>query len=303
MNAFLFHRRVHPQWLAALRIGTGIILLVAHVAQFADLESLYGRTALVDRSLLTVAAESPFLLSFQPIIHSYGYLLLCVLLCLGAGTRLAAALLLLQHTNLYTALPQLSYGFDYFCVTALFYCVVFPAGHYQSVDRALFHRQPSRWVTPSLRLLQLHLCIVYFFAGALKAMGPTWYNGEAVWKAYQLPAFSGWGHVDVGGLGHYPYGWAAMGCLFIVVEMAYPICMWIACIRPYWLLATIGLHTGIAIFMGLYEFSAMMILLNGCAFQLPYQSVKRNALPGVSKPAPGFACVSRKGSRDLDNPI
>ena len=206
-----------------------------------------------------------------------------------------AALLLLQHANLYTALPQLSYGFDYFCVSALFYCFVFPTHRYCSVDRAVFRLQPSRWVTPSLRVLQLHLCVVYFFAGTLKALGPTWHNGEAVWKAYQLPAFSGWGYVDVGWLGQYPLAWTVLGWAVVIIETAYPIVMWVERIRPYWLLATIGLHAGIAVFMGLYEFSAMMILLNLCAFQLPYSSFNRAASPGVSKPASGFACVAPKG--------
>lgn len=295
MNTFFFHRTVHPQWLAALRIGTGAILLLSHLAQFADLGHLYGPGALVGHELLVIAAEAPIVLPYQPALHSYFYLLLCVLLCVGAGTRLAAATLLLQYTSLYTALPQLSYGFDYFCVSALFYCLVFPTGHYCGIDRIVFRLRPSRWVTPSLRVLQLHLCIVYFFAGWLKAIGPMWRNGDAIWTAYQLPAFSGWGHVDLAWLGHYPFFWAVLGWAVIVVETAYPLCMWFARVRPYWLLSTIGLHAGIAIFMGLYEFSAIMILLNICAFQLPYQPFKRTASPGVSKPAPGFACVARKG--------
>jgi len=146
--------------------------------------------------------------------------------------------------------------------------------------------------------LQLHLCVVYFFAGSLKAMGSTWYNGEAVWKAYQLPTFSGWGHADMTWLGQYTLFWAVLGWAVVLVETAYPICMWITRVRPYWLLAVIGMHTGIAVVMGLYEFSAMMILLNSCAFQLPYQSFNRAALPGVSKPASGFARVMRKGGRN-----
>ncbi len=290
MNTFFFHRTVHPQWLVALRVGTGGILLLAHLAQLADLPQLYGATPLVGHELLAVAAEVPLVLPYQPAVHSYLHLALCVLLCIGAGTRVVAALLLLQHASLYTALPQFSYGFDYFCVSALFYCLIFPTGHYYSVDRIVFHLSPSRWVTPSLRVLQLHLCVVYCFAGWLKAIGPTWRNGDAVWKAYQLPAFAGWGHLDLAWLGNYPIFWAILGWAVIVVETAYPLCMWLARLRPYWLLATVGLHAGIAIFMGLYEFSAMMILLNLCAFQLPYRPFNRIASLGVSKPAPSFAC-------------
>ena len=268
--------------------------MLAHLAQLADLGQLYGPGSIAPKELLVVAAEAPIAFGERGLAFPIGYAVVCLLLTAGIFTRVSALLLLLQHVGLYTAVQQLSYGFDYFCVSALFYCLIFPVDRHGSVDRQLFALRPSRWVTPSLRVLQLHLCIVYFFAGLLKACGPTWHDGEALWKAYQLPAFAGWGHIDITWLGHYPFLWAVLGWLVILLETAYPVAVWMGRIRPYWLLGIITLHAGIAIFMGLYEFSAMMILLNICAFQLPYQSINRTALPALSKPGAGFACVLNK---------
>lgn len=295
MNAFFCHTAHNPSWLPALRIGTGLILLCAYGSQLADMPMLYGTQPFIPTDLLTVVDEVPFVLHHRSGTSTILYGSLCALLCLGLCTRLVATLLLLQHTLLYTALPQLSYGFDYFCVNALFYCAVFPADRYYSVDRKLPALPPSRWTTPSLRTLQLHLCIVYFFAGALKAVGTTWHNGEAIWRAYQLPVFTGVGYVDPGWSSAYPAFWAVLGWGVIVIETAYPAMVWIERIRPYWLVATVALHSGIALVMGLYAFSAIMILLNLCAFHLPYQSSSLRGVRGTSKPAstPNAGC--RKG--------
>src|SRR5690606_24525581 len=34
----------------------------------------------------------------------------------------------------------------------------------------------------ALRLIQVHYCIIYFFAGVSKLQGRTWWTGEALWR-------------------------------------------------------------------------------------------------------------------------
>ena len=36
----------------------------------------------------------------------------------------------------------------------------------------------------ALRLIQVHMCIIYFFAGISKLQGAPWWNGEAMWLAF-----------------------------------------------------------------------------------------------------------------------
>src|SRR5690606_28036872 len=105
-----------------------------------------------------------------------GYAILCLFLIGQVLPRLAATTLLLLHYHLFIQPTLLSYGFDYLCATALFYCAVTPS-------------QPSSRLP--LRTIQVSLCVIYFSAGLAKAMGTSWWTGEAVWKAATLPGFEG----------------------------------------------------------------------------------------------------------------
>jgi hypothetical protein len=45
--------------------------------------------------------------------------------------------------------------------------------------------------------------------------------------------------------------------------------IWLRSLRPWWVAATVGLHLGIGVTMGLWMFSVMMILMTMSAFGLP----------------------------------
>src|SRR6516165_9652918 len=59
-------------------------------------------------------------------------------------------------------------------------------------------------------------------------------------------------------------GWGTL-----VVEIGYPFFMCQRRTRKVWGFATIGLHVGIALCMGLVFFSSVMMLLTGCLFLIP----------------------------------
>jgi hypothetical protein len=59
-------------------------------------------------------------------------------------------------------------------------------------------------------------------------------------------------------------GWSTL-----VVEVGYVFFMWPRSTRKLWCIATIGLHLGIGLFMGLVFFSSVMILLTVCLFLIP----------------------------------
>jgi len=56
----------------------------------------------------------------------------------------------------------------------------------------------------------------------------------------------------------------------IIVEMFYPLFINIHKTRKAWLIATIGFHVMIAFFMGLYFFSAMMIIFSVTTYYIPF---------------------------------
>ena len=78
-------------------------------------------------------------------------------------------------------------------------------------------------------------------------------------------------------------GWGTL-----VVEIGYAFFIWPRRTRKVWCIATIGLHLGMALFMGLVFFSSVMILLTGCLFlipeKIPEDIQEQPAAPGRRQP-------------------
>lgn len=261
IHRFFFSATFPPGWLPLLRCGTGILLLLTGIQLWPDFDILYGPGSIVDHRLLRVGGDSFLPMGGTSRGYLAAYIVCCALLVWGRWARLWAILLCFLHHQLYTAQPAFSYGFDYIAASALFYCAWFPVGNPE-----------SRWATPCLRVLQLHLCLIYFFGGLDKIIGPTWHNGEALWKAIHLPDLNGAWRPDTALLAQHPTVLALLGWMVILLEVAYPAVIWLRRLRAPWLCGIIGVHAGIALFMGLYHFSAVMMVLNLCAFYLPYRN-------------------------------
>ena len=270
------HESVNPRWLAAFRIGIGLVLAASFISLWPDFDRLYtsGHRALADNGLLD-ALYPDLPLSVQVGLEGWvvyiGYPLLCLFVAAGLFTRPSALLLLALHGFLFLDRPYFSYGFDYLASSMLLYCVVFPVHRYRSLDRLIFRPRSRGYTTPYLRCLQLHACMMYFFAGAGKGAGHTWHNGEALWKALQQPGFANPLRDVMDGLAAYPYLWVAAGWTVIVLEMGYPLFIWLRPTRRPWLCGVIGLHIGIALLLGLYAFSALLVVINLAAFYYPYR--------------------------------
>jgi hypothetical protein len=129
--------------------------------------------------------------------------------------------------------------------------------------------------------MQFHLCVIYLAAGLDKAMGRQWWNGEAIWQTVSQPIFSTF---DLSWLAR--PSWIPMfaGWSTLVVEIGYVFFIWPRRTRKVWCFATIGLHLGVGLFMGLVFFSSVMILLTVCSFLIP-EGVPDRIPEGVPKRA------------------
>lgn len=123
--------------------------------------------------------------------------------------------------------------------------------------------------------MQIHLCVIYLAAGLDKAMGRQWWNGEAIWQVVSQPAFRTF---DLGSLARHPSIPTLAGWVTLVVEIGYAFLIWPRRTRRAWSIAAIGLHLGVALFMGLVFFSGVMILLTCCLFLIP-EHVQERAQP------------------------
>lgn len=286
LQYFLVDQPVTLRYLAFLRVSTGLILILALVSLLPDADLLLSPDGVVNHALLAV--------HHRPVVPSYAtmvtdlslsaagtalvlhgaltlYLLLCLLLAVGYRSRVVAGVLMIHHTLLFTAQPAFSYGFDYVGSMALFYCMLMPP------------RPNSQWARPFLRMLQAHLCIAYLFSGLEKLLGHTWRNGEALYKALSLPHAQALLPLDPALFGQSSAVFVMGGWLVIVLELGYPIGIWWYRTRLAWLYGIIGLHIGIALLMGLYHFSALMIALNIAAFYFDPPAGRRRQ-PRTSTP-------------------
>lgn len=193
------------------------------------------------------------------------YVIAVLLLLAGWQTRIAAIFAWLLHMILNSTGHLMAYGVETFTHIALFYCMVLPTGASLSLDRkkGKYRKLPPYLITLSIRLIQLHLCIMYCASGIEKALGEQWWNGEAVWRSLQQDQFR---QFDTGWMAYTPVIPKLLGWITLVTEIAYPAGIYWNPTKKIWLAAITGMHLFILIFLGLYLFGALMILLNLAAF-------------------------------------
>ncbi len=113
------------------------------------------------------------------------------------------------------------------------------------------------------RVLEIHLCIIYFFGGIVKLVGPGWWNGDSLWRALTHPPFN---VIPPELLVQCRHFFPFLGISVWVIEITYPVFIWSKKTRNVWLVLIIGMHIAIGMTMGMYLFAFIMIVLNLAAF-------------------------------------
>ncbi len=275
---FLRPHRGEP--LAALRIVLGLAMLTEAARVYPYLGDLYGQYGLFQADLmerLTGAALPGWLLklgmgpeSFLPLLRGFflAYLASAVFFTLGLFTRTATVLVWLSQMILVNCGAFSSYGVDRYFVNFAFLMIFFPAGNVWSLDR-LRARRPAEALAAcriGLRLLQLFLLIAYVDAGLSKAHGADWWSGEALWRALNQPEFR---RADFLWLAAVPWLPRILGVGTFLAEALYCVGVWIPRLGVLWVLAMIGMHLGIAAFMGLTLFGCTLAAANAALFLVP----------------------------------
>jgi vitamin K-dependent gamma-carboxylase-like protein len=263
--------------LAVFRIGIAFILLVHACVTAGNSHYFYEPLGIVQEPLANelVHPSLPSLNFFLDALSRLGisqslgfrivfmaYVLALNGLLWGWHTRIAALVSWLLFLTLKTAGNAGAYGVFEFAHIALFYCVVMPVGHFWSLDQRQRLSNPTASSRLALRVLQMHLCIVYLASGLEKASGIQWWNGEAMWRAVMRPS----GPFDFSWLASFPLIATVAGLLTLIIETGYAFLIWPQRTRHLWILLTVGMHVGIAIMLGLYFFSAVMIVFTVSAF-------------------------------------
>ncbi|OZI07714.1 hypothetical protein BWI93_13190 [Siphonobacter sp. BAB-5385] len=278
---FFIARKEDRDFLYYFRMAIGIFCLLHFASYLSDFESIYVNNSIVPQDIMDIQRpwfvpniastldyiSSSLHLSKELLLHTFlgYYMLLCVCLATGLFSRFTAINLLILHLVIVKGSSVYSYGVDYFTSIALFYCVIFPVGHSKSLDRLLFNYESVN-PSPYRKILQLHLCIVYFASGVEKIIGDNWRNGESIWKSLHLPGFTSAVSMDYEFLSTLPMLALIIGWSVVLIELLYPLFIWKQPYRNIGLLLVCSMHLGILLCLGLYYFSSLMIILNLTAF-------------------------------------
>lgn len=287
-----------PRPIGALRIAIAACLLLQASLIWGDLFNMYGQSGILQGTLNEWMRGS-----FLPGVNDLGkslvrfgipesqtilglaltYLVSVTLLLLGYHTRAAAIVAFLTHTLFLTA-QTTSYGVDSFAHVFLFYLAVMPSGNALSLDclAGRASSEPTPEARVSLRVLQIQLCIVYFFSGVEKMAGEQWWNGEAIFRSLMLPLYS---QRDFSWLANFPLLAKVLCWGTLFVETGYPLGIWSRKTRPVWIAMTVGLHVGIIVFLGLGLFGLVMTLLTLTIFGVSAAVAKRDVFSRVPVPA------------------
>ncbi|MHC4880035.1 MAG: HTTM domain-containing protein [Planctomycetota bacterium] len=118
---------------------------------------------------------------------------------------------------------------------------------------------PGPSVTIATRLIQLHLCLLYFVAGISKLKGATWWSGVAFWGAIANQEYQ---TVDLTELVHWPIVINVLTHLTLAWEISYPFLVWNRWLRPFVLAMAVAVHVGIGVCFGMLTFGSIMIVAN-----------------------------------------
>jgi len=264
-----------PATLCAIRIMAGAMLFYTHLVWSIGLEDFFLPTGWISADAASVAQPDPYAWSYFWWISSPGTLwavhiaalVVFFLLTIGLFSRTMSVLSFLAAVSYVNRVPGAQFGLDQINLMLAMYLMVGPCGDRYSLDRLLADRDagdkpavvPTISANIAIRLIQLHMCVIYFFAGLSKLGGRTWWWGDAFWGAVANQEYQSW---DLTWLAHTPLLVAVLTHVTVFWELSFCALVWPAKLRPAILAVAIPLHLGIAFGMGMITFG--LIMLVGC---------------------------------------
>lgn len=283
LDSFLFPAETDT-WIAILRIGMGCLVILYCLSLRGDWNEFFllGSAGPIKRDLMEAILSSqshliPRLgwlvdagtnlgLSERLVISNVWWLLLLagVFLVAGLFARANAVMAAFLHLCAVKSTGPLTYGFDNFSTIGLFYLVLSPLPDHFSLDYLRLRITGNVHLSGFFRrVLQLHLCLIYFFGGITKIAGPGWWDGSSIWRAMIRPPFN---IVPPDVLIFWKILFPSIAISVWVIELGYPLFIWLRKTRLIWFSAVLLMHIGIGATLGLRLFAFVMIVLNVAAF-------------------------------------
>lgn len=253
---FFAEDRVHA--VAITRIIHGLAMFFTYLFYGPYLEWYWG-----EHGLLTYIQrlEPPFTLTQTALWPIWGALMVCALcFTVGFQTRKAGVGLVLCHFMFIRWGVLHTWGWAETIPMFLLYLSMSGAGRWLSVDAALARRRgtpmsptASRW---AVRLVQIHVVMIYVAAGWHRIDDPGWIRGEMVYEAMSNAWYTRLPYVDF-----QPFkpvmALATWATEFL--ELTAPVALLWSRTRWVWMVGLIAMHTGLHLGASVGFWQPMMV--------------------------------------------
>jgi hypothetical protein len=267
-----------PATLGLLRVLAGSMLLYTHLVWSLDLESFFGPRGFVSPAALSAMPPHTTwgMWSYFDWIHSpaalwtahIAALIVFLLLTLGLFSRAAAILGFLATVSYANrVMPFALFGLDDINALLALYLAIGPCGAAYSLDR-LWARwragqklpiEPRIDANVAIRLVQVHMCIVYAFSALGKLMGGSWWAGTAIWLSVANREYQS---LDLTWLAAWPVLVNLLTHVTVLWELSYCVLVWPRLTRPLVIAMAVPIHLGIALALGMSTFGLVMLIGN-----------------------------------------
>jgi hypothetical protein len=274
-----FFRPAGPTALGMIRLALGILLFWDLAVLGLDLRDYLGSDGWIgpEAAQHYLREHSPWAWSFWfwiPDRWLYpawaACLVVLALFACGWHSRVTAVLAWVIAVSTVRRAPAALFGFDQMVATWTFYLAAFGAsGQALSLDRYRLRRgappghdpdpAPTISANLNLRMIQVHLALVYGMSGLSKLMGPEWWDGTAMEMIILTPEYR---RFDLTSLAAFPLLLSTLTHAGLFLEISYPVLIWVRKLRPLILASVVLMHLGIDLVLGLTEFGLTMIAAN-----------------------------------------
>lgn len=261
--------------LSVMRVLVGIMLLYTHLVWSKELLTFFSDSGVLPSEYVANGhgnswfAWSHFFWIDSPtiiwIVH-IAALIVFTMFTLGLFTRTTAILSFLLTVSYANRASGALFGLDQMNAFLVMYMAIAPCGAYFSIDRWIRKKRglalpsaKSTWANLVTRLIQVHLCVIYFFAGTGKLLGAAWWSGDAIWMSFASYEYQ---TLDLTWMARYPLLLNAISLVSLFWEVSYAYLVWPRLTRPIMVGMAILVHAGIGIAMGMLTFGYIMIVAN-----------------------------------------
>jgi hypothetical protein len=254
--------------LAIFRICFGTVIFFFYLSRTPDLLFFYSDEGILPKAYLHSLPIFQYnwsilfyLSNNNAIIGLHALFLGCLaLVTIGLATPISTVITFLLHQTFLHRNMTVMFGTDMVGTFFFLYLCFASTNHYYSLDKYLgiFTKRSLPLTHVFYRLMQIQLCIVYWYAGLEKLKGVRWWDGSALWDVFSISDMT---RFDLSFVAHVPFLLSIGAYSVILWEMFFPFLVWRPRIRLAYLLYGLMLHLGIILFLNLPGFGLMMLAI------------------------------------------